>query len=126
MNGLKQASRICDVRPQAPVAVTGTIRLTDTVPVGSSFAYRCVITDGTGELDVLFLGRTAVSGLAAGARCGVTGTAGTHGARVVVWNPRYWLEPRDGAGADRLPAAKSLGGSVRRRPERQPSLAELG
>jgi hypothetical protein len=126
MNGFERASRICDVRPQAPVAVIGTIRLTDTVPVGSSFAYRCVITDGTGELDVLFLGRTAVSGLAAGARCGVTGTAGIHGARLVVWNPRYRLEPCDGLGADRRPAAKPLAGRVRRRPGRQPSLAELG
>ncbi len=125
MNGFAPASRICDVRPQAPVAVTGTIRLTDTVPVGSSFAYRCVITDSTGELDVLFLGRTAVWGLTAGTRCGVTGTAGIHGARLVVWNPRYRLEPRDGTGADRRPAAKPLAGRVGRRPGRQPSLAEL-
>jgi hypothetical protein len=125
MNGFAPASRICDVRPQAPVAVTGTIRLTDTVPVGSSFAYRCVITDSTGELDVLFLGRTAVWGLTAGTRCGVTGTAGIHGARLVVWNPRYRLEPCDGTGADRRPAAKPLAGRVRRRPGRQPSPAEL-
>src|ERR1039457_5637655 len=98
MNGFERASRICDVRPQAPVAVIGTIRLTDTVPVGSSFAYRCVITDGTGELDVLFLGRTAVSGLAAGARGGVTGTARVHGARLGVWDPRYTLSPCRGGG----------------------------
>jgi len=126
MNGFERASRICDARPQARFAVTGTIRLTDTVPVGSSFAYRCVITDGTGELDALFLGRTAVWGLTAGARCAVTGTAGIHGARLAVWNPRYRLEPCDGPGADRRPAAKPLAGRVRRSPGRQPSLAELG
>jgi hypothetical protein len=85
-----------------------------------------VITDGTGELDALFLGRTAVAGLAAGTRCGVTGTAGTHGTRLVVWNPRYRLEPRDGAGAGRPVAAKPLAGRVRRSPDRHPSLAELG
>src|ERR1039457_5777786 len=124
MNGFERASRICDVRPQAPVAVTGTIRLTDTVPVGSSFAYRCVITHGTGELDVLFLGRTAVRGLTAGARCGVAGTAGIHGAGLVVWNPRYGHDSCDGPGAGLRPAANPLAGRVRRSPGRQPSLAE--
>jgi hypothetical protein len=120
------ASRICDARPQARVAVTGIVRLTEIVPVGGSVACRCVIFDGTGELDALFLGRRAVCGLTAGARCGVTGTAGMRGARLVVWNPRYRLEPPDGSGAGRLAAPKPLAGRVLRSPGRRPTLAELG
>jgi hypothetical protein len=118
--------RIFDARPQARVEVTGTIGVAGAVRVGSGFAYRCVLSDGTGELDALFLGRTAIAGLTAGARCSVAGTAGIYGGRLVVWNPRYRLEPRDGATADRRPAADPLAGRVRRAPARQPVLAELG
>ena len=61
------ARRISDARPQARVAVTGIITAAQTVTIGSSPVYRCTLTDGTGEIDVLFLGRTAVGGLTAGA-----------------------------------------------------------
>lgn len=93
--GRPVARRISDARPQARVAVTGIIIATQTVTIGSSPAYRCMLTDGTGHIYLLFLGRTAVSGLRVGRRCSVAGTAGTSDERLVVWNPRYWLQPPD-------------------------------
>jgi hypothetical protein len=96
--GRPVARQISDARPQARVAVTGIITATQTVTIGSSPACRCALTDGTGEIYVLFLGRTAVAGLTAGRRCSVAGTAGTSGGRLVVWNPRYWLQPPGGTG----------------------------
>jgi hypothetical protein len=96
--GRPVARRISDARPQALVAVTGVITATQTVAIGSSPAYRCTLTDGTGEIYVLFLGRTEVFGLTAGRRCSVAGTVGTSGGRMVVWNPRYWLQPPDDTG----------------------------
>ncbi len=59
-------SRIGDARSQDRVTVTGTICETQTVTLGGSLAYRCVLCDGTGQLDLLFLGRAAVAGLAVG------------------------------------------------------------
>jgi RecG-like helicase len=96
--GRPVARRISAARPQARVAVTGIITATQAVTIGSSPAYRCTLTDGTDEIYVLFLGRTAVSGLTAGRRCSVAGTAGTSGGRLVLWNPRYWLQPPDDTG----------------------------
>jgi RecG-like helicase len=91
--GRPVARQISDARPQARVAVTGIITATQTVTIGSSPACRCTLTDRTGEIYMLFLGRTEVSGLTAGRHCSVTGTAGTSGRRLVVWNPRYSLQP---------------------------------
>ena len=101
--GRPVARRISDARPQARVAVTGIITATETVTIGSGPACRCALTDGTGEIYVLFLGRTAVSGLTAGRRCSVAGMAGTSGGRLVVWNPRYRLQPPDDIGENAPP-----------------------
>jgi len=95
----EMASRIADARPQALVAVTGTISAAAAISIGSSPAYRCTLTDGTGELGLLFLGRAAVACLTEGTQCTVTGRAGLDGGRLVVWNPRYWLQPREDARA---------------------------
>ena len=75
------------------VALTGTIPATQTVTVGSSLAYRCVLTDGTGELDLLFLGRAVIVGLAEGTWCHVEGAVTTRRGRLTVWNPRYEVLP---------------------------------
>jgi two-component system, OmpR family, sensor histidine kinase KdpD len=83
------AVRISDVDGQDRVKVTGTIISTHVVSVGSSDAYCCVLADGTGELDLLFLGRAAIAGLAVGTRCSIAGVVATHGGRLAVWNPRY-------------------------------------
>jgi hypothetical protein len=95
--GRPVARRVSDARPQARAAVSGIITATQTVAIGRSPAYRCSLTDGTGDIYVLFLGRTAIPGLTAGRRVSVTGTVGTRGGRLVIWDPRYWLQPRDNA-----------------------------
>jgi hypothetical protein len=73
--------------------VTGTIISTRVIAVGSSSAFCCVLADGTGELDLLFLGRAAIAGLAAGIRCSIQGIVTTRGGRLAVWNPRYQVYP---------------------------------
>jgi hypothetical protein len=85
------ARHIADARPQARVAVTGTITAARTVTVGTSPAYLCRLADDTGQLDLLFLGRAGVPGLRPGARCAVDAMAGTHRGRLTAWNPRYQL-----------------------------------
>jgi hypothetical protein len=91
------ARRIADARPQAWLAVTGTITAARAVTVGGGPGYLCRLADGTGGLDLLFLGRAGVAGLVPGARCAVQAMAGTRRGRLTVWNPRYRLmSPENG------------------------------
>jgi two-component system sensor histidine kinase KdpD len=83
------ATRISDVHGQDRVTLAGTIISTPVIAVGSSSAYCCVLADGTGELDLLFLGRAAIAGLAVGTRCSIQGVVTRRGGRLAVWNPRY-------------------------------------
>jgi two-component system sensor histidine kinase KdpD len=92
---LTRATRISDVRGRDRVKVTGTIISAQTTAMGSSLAYRCVLADGTGELDLLFLGRAAIAGLAAGTRCCIEGVVAARGGRLAVWNPRYQVQPAE-------------------------------
>jgi two-component system sensor histidine kinase KdpD len=84
-----ETTRISDVHGQDRVRVTGAIISTRVIAVGRSSAYCCVLADGTGELDLLFLGRAAIAGLAVGTRCSIQGVVTTRGGRLAVWNPRY-------------------------------------
>ena len=87
--------RIIDIRPQSRVTVSGMIRSTDTVTFGSGVAFHFTLVDGSGELDVLFLGRPTVAGLLPGTRVTLEGRAGTYDCKVALWNPRYTIEPAD-------------------------------
>jgi hypothetical protein len=87
--------QVRDVRPRSRLVVTGTICAAETIDLGGSPTYRIVLDDGTGELELLFLGRRTVGGLVVGAHCSVEGTAQLARGRFVVWNPLYKLEPGD-------------------------------
>jgi CheY-like chemotaxis protein len=86
-------ARIADARLRAHVVLAGTIRATDTVTAGGSPLFRCVLADGTGEADLLFLGRWRVGGLTAGTYCRAEGRAAVRNGRLAVWNPRYEAGP---------------------------------
>jgi RecG-like helicase len=90
---LTRAAAIGDIHGRDRVMVTGTIVSAQTTAIGSSPAYRCVLADGTGELDLLFLGRAAITGLAAGTPCSIEGVVAARGDRLAVWNPRYQVQP---------------------------------
>jgi len=105
------ARQIRDARPQARVAVTGTITAAQAVMVGGSPGYRCRLADGTGQLDLLFLGRDRVAGLTPGARCEVEAMAVAYHGRLTAWNPRYRLMPaarRPGRSPSGLPVPVTL------------------
>jgi len=86
------ARQVVDARSRTRVVVTGTIRAAQAVTRGTSPAYCCTLDDGTGQLELLFLGRLSVAGLAVGIRCRVEGTVQSEGDRLVVWNPLYRIE----------------------------------
>lgn len=87
------ATRIAAVRPQQRVTVTGVIRVMAPGTVGTSPALRCVLADGSGEIDLVFLGYTEITGLKPGLRCTAQGTACAVQGRLVLWSPRYEITP---------------------------------
>ncbi len=90
--GKPVARRVADARPRRRVVVTGTISSLHAIDVSGSPSLSCVITDGTGEIGLVFLGRSAIAGLDVGTRCTVEGTARPGPGRLVLWNPLYRLE----------------------------------
>ena len=87
------ARSVAYARPQSRVDVSGIIIATETISVGGSPTCRCLLTDGTGAIDLLFLGRPAIPGLEAGRRCSAAGMTAAFRGRLAIWNPRYMLEP---------------------------------
>ena len=90
--GLPVARRVIEARPRARVVATGTIVATEVTSRGSSPVFCCTLHDGSGELDVLFLGRSSVPGFSVGTRCSVEGLALNEDNRLAVWNPLYRFE----------------------------------
>jgi hypothetical protein len=91
---------IADLVQQGMADVSGVICSTRAMSIGNAPACCYTISDGTGELDLLFLGRIQIAGMWCGRHCRAKGTAGKREDRLVLWNPRYWLaatdsEPRD-------------------------------
>lgn len=84
---------IADLRPQSQVSVQGMIRSAGTVTVGGGLAYHFTLVDGSGELDVLFLGRSRMAGLQPSTRIIAKGTVGSYDGKLALWNPRYAVEP---------------------------------
>lgn len=73
----------------------GTVSSVGTVSVAGSVSFSCVLSDGSGEIGLLFLGRHSIPGLVVGTRCTIEGTARMGSGQLVLWNPLYRLEPPD-------------------------------
>jgi two-component system sensor histidine kinase KdpD len=102
---LLRVGQVADARSQDRVTLTGVIRGMQNIAVDRSLAYRYVLADGTGEIDVLVLGRAAAAALAKGTRCTVQGTSG----RLAVWNPGYRVLSAAGLPQARPPAPPAAG-----------------
>ncbi len=91
--GSPVAHQIAEATPRRRLIVSGTVVFTETISSTERKTYRCVVTDGTGEVELLFVGRENIPGLDAGAACTAEGTLGREGDRLIIWNPAYRLEP---------------------------------
>jgi len=96
------AARIADAVLQGRADVTGVICSVRAMSIAGTPACRYTLTDATGELDLLFLGRVEIAGMRCGRRCRAAGTVSRRDDRMVLWNPRYWLEPADATPPDVL------------------------
>jgi hypothetical protein len=84
---------IGEICPQDRVRLTGIIRSKAALSISGCPACRYTLADGTGEVDMLFLGRVLIAGLETGLHCIAEGRAAARDGRIVVWNPRYRVLP---------------------------------
>jgi DNA/RNA endonuclease YhcR with UshA esterase domain len=75
------------------VTVTGTLRTVTLRPRAGVPALEAELYDGTGALDVVWLGRRAIVGIEPGRRLTATGRISQARGRRVLFNPRYELRP---------------------------------
>lgn len=87
------AVRIAEAPMRTPVRLAGIVKRITVHPEHGLEALEAVLTDGTGEMSVLWMGRRAIPGLTLGSRLVVEGVIGEdrHGRRMV--NPSFEFAP---------------------------------
>ncbi|MGZ4677301.1 MAG: OB-fold nucleic acid binding domain-containing protein [Acidimicrobiia bacterium] len=83
---------IAEVRWRDLTTVEGTVRSLRTRPwTEGSASLECTILDATGGIELVFLGRRRIPGIALGTRIRATGRVGAHHDRLSLLNPVYEL-----------------------------------
>jgi RecG-like helicase len=76
---------------RTPVRVGGEVQRLRVVPRSGSPSIEAVLSDGTGEVMVVFTGRRSIGGLHPGRGVLVEGVAHAERGRLVITNPAYTL-----------------------------------
>ncbi|MHB8464067.1 MAG: amino acid permease [Acidimicrobiales bacterium] len=79
------------VRHRDRVVLAGRVRAVRVQPRAGVATLQCTVADGTGEIQVVFLGRRHVGGWEPGAFVSVTGMVGERDGRLEILNPDYQL-----------------------------------
>ena len=75
------------------VRLRGTLRTVTLRPRGGVPALEAELTDGTGTVVIVWLGRRHIAGIAPGRSVAVQGRIGVHDGERILYNPRYELIP---------------------------------
>lgn len=87
--GVAGSVRITDAPPRAQAKLAGVVRRITYRPVSGHESLEVLLTDGTGEMVVLWMGRRSIPGLTLGTRVIVEGMVGEErGVRRLV-NPSF-------------------------------------
>lgn len=82
---------------QAPdreqVRLRGTLRTVTLRPRGGVPALEAELSDGSGVITIVWLGRRRIAGIAPGRSMQIQGRIGTHSGVRIMYNPRYELIP---------------------------------
>jgi hypothetical protein len=89
----KQLTPIEGLPLRVPVRVGGEVTRMRITPRSGTPALEVVVSDGTGDLTVLFTGRRAIGGMSNGRGVLFEGVAHTERGRTVLLNPAYTLLP---------------------------------
>ena len=88
---LAGAVAICDVEWRQRVKIAGRIRSMRVETAKGMANLECEVTDGTGNLLVVFIGRRKIPGLDTGTYLIIEGTVGAWRRRLAILNPEYQL-----------------------------------
>jgi len=86
-------TRIQDCQDREVVTVTGTLRTVTLRPRAGVPALEAELFDGSGPLDVVWLGRRSITGIEPGRRIIASGRIAHNRGRPVLFNPKYELRP---------------------------------
>jgi amino acid transporter len=84
---------IGSVAERQRVRIAGRVHALRVQPWSGQPTLECTITDGTGRITVVFLGRRRIAGIEPGARLVIEGMVGTRAGHLVILNPEYRLLP---------------------------------
>jgi RecG-like helicase len=90
---------IADVVARRRVKVAGRVKSVRVQPRAGTSNLECVLSDGTGGLLLVFVGRPKIAGIEPGARLVAEGMVGAWGRRPAMLNPSFELV----AGAEQDP-----------------------
>lgn len=86
-------TRIADAPDRERVRLRGTLRTVTLRPRGGVPALEAELTDGSGALIVVWLGRRRIAGISPGTSIQVEGRIGSSEGHRIIYNPRYELIP---------------------------------
>lgn len=85
--------KIGDAPDREPVRLRGTLHTVTLRPRGGVPALEAELTDGTGVVTIVWLGRRRIAGIAPGCSLAVQGRIGQQDGVRILYNPRYELIP---------------------------------
>ena len=86
-------TRIAEVAHRQRTRVAGRVSSVRVQPQAGVSTLECTLTDETGGLVLVFLGRKSIAGMAVGTRLVATGVVGDHGGHLAMLNPTYEILP---------------------------------
>ncbi len=87
---------VADIADRHRASVSGVLRSVTLRPREGVPALEAELYDGSGTLDLVWLGRREIAGIEPGRRLRVDGLACAIDGRRTMYNPRYELRPRPG------------------------------
>ena len=87
---------VASTKDRTRASVSGVVRSVTLRPRQGVPALEAELYDGSGTLDLVWLGRREIAGIEPGRRLRVDGLVCTVDGRRTVFNPRYELRPRPG------------------------------
>ncbi|WP_109472912.1 OB-fold nucleic acid binding domain-containing protein [Ornithinimicrobium cavernae] len=86
-------TRIADLQVRSLTSVTGTVHSIAVLPADRAPELRIELWDGTGILEVIWLGRREITGIRPGAYLTLTGRVTMVDGRRTIFNPGYQMLP---------------------------------